>query len=110
MAYDEELADRIRSVLGQRPGMSERKMFGGIGFMLDGNMCCGVIGDELMLRLGDDAGTAAMRRDDVRAFDMTGRPMTGWVLVAAESVATEEQVAPWVDDAAAFVATLPPKT
>ena len=86
VAYDEILADRVRDVLAGEPGLSERKMFGGLAFMLDGHMCCGLVGDRLMLRLGADEAARALRRPHVEAMDLTGRPMTGMVHVTADRV------------------------
>jgi hypothetical protein len=109
VAYDEALADRMRDLLSVREGFSERKMFGGIGFMLNGNMACGVSGDELMVRLDAQEGEKALAEDHVRAFDMTGRPMKGWVLVGPEATVSDEGLAGWVDAGAGFAASLPPK-
>jgi TfoX/Sxy family transcriptional regulator of competence genes len=78
MAYDEQLADRVREELQADPGFSERKMFGGLCFMLRGNMCAGVVGERLMLRLGEDGATAALRQPGVSPMDFTGRPMRAW--------------------------------
>jgi TfoX/Sxy family transcriptional regulator of competence genes len=109
MAYDDELGDRIRDVLAGRDGVREQKMFGGLGFMVGGHMAVGVIKDELMARVGADREDEALAQPHARLMDFTGRPMTGFIQVAAEGVATEEQVRPWVERALAFVATLPPK-
>ena len=75
MAYDEELAARVRDVLGDAPDVMERKMFGGLAFMLSGNMACGIVGADLMLRLGDDGADAALDQPHVRPMDFTHRPM-----------------------------------
>jgi TfoX/Sxy family transcriptional regulator of competence genes len=109
MAYDEQLAERIRQVLADQSGVSERRMFGGIGFLLNGNMCCGVSGDELILRLGGEGGEAALEDSNVRPFDMTGRPMKGWVLVAAAGLGTDDALRRWVGEGVDFAASLPPK-
>jgi TfoX/Sxy family transcriptional regulator of competence genes len=109
MAYDEELADRIRDVLAGRDDVREQKMFGGIGFMVGGHMAVGVIKDELMARVGADGEDEALAQPHARLMDFTGRPMTGFIQVAAEGVATEAQVRPWVERALAYVTTLPPK-
>ena len=77
MAYDEKLADRVRDILEGDPGVSERKMFGGLAFMVDGHMACGIAGDDLMLRLGAEGAEAALQKPHVRPMDFTGRPMTG---------------------------------
>lgn len=108
MAYDERLADRVRDVLVTDAGLTERKMFGGLAFMLDGHMCCGIVGDELMLRLGVDGADAALQRPHVRPMDFTGRPMTGMVYVAPEGL-RGVALRRWVERARAFVHTLPPK-
>lgn len=108
MAYDERLADRVRHVLEGGPGISERKMFGGIAFMVDGHMACGIAGDELMLRLGPEGAEAALRRPGVRPMDFTGRPMKGMVFVAPQGL-RGAALRRWVEAAAAFARTLPPK-
>ena len=108
MAYDERLAERVRDILAGDPALSERKMFGGLAFMLDGNMCCGIVGNELMLRLGAEGAEKALERADVRPMDFTGRPMTGMVYVAPEGV-RGRSLRTWVERAAGFARTLPPK-
>jgi TfoX/Sxy family transcriptional regulator of competence genes len=109
MAYDEDLAERVRAVISARDAFGEREMFGGIGFMVGGNMACGVSGDELMVRLGPDEASKALAEEHVRVFDMTGRPMKGWILVGPEATASDEDLAAWVDAGADFAASLPPK-
>jgi TfoX/Sxy family transcriptional regulator of competence genes len=109
MAFDEELAERLRAVLRPRPGVTEKRMFGGLSFLLEGNMCCGVIGDELVARVGSDASDAALAQPGARLFDFSGRPMAGWVMVAPDAVSTPQALTAWVDRALAFVGTLPPK-
>jgi TfoX/Sxy family transcriptional regulator of competence genes len=108
MAYDEALADRIRTALAGRDAISERKMFGGIGFLHHGNMCAGVWKESLIARVGD-ADEQYLTEPHVGAFDVTGRPMSGWLLVAAEAVADDVDVERWVDRSLAFTGTLPPK-
>jgi TfoX/Sxy family transcriptional regulator of competence genes len=109
MAYDDALADRVRELISARPNVSERKMFGGIAFMVDGNMAVGVSGDELMVRLDPADSDQALTEDGVRVFDMTGRPMKGWILVAAERTSDEAGLSEWVDAGAEYAASLPPK-
>jgi hypothetical protein len=109
MAYDEALADRVEAALAGRDGFTHRKMFGGVGHMLDGNMCVGVWKDELILRLAAEDADAALREPHVRVFDITGRPMTGWVLVGPEATSTDEELRGWIDRAVAYVSVLPPK-
>jgi hypothetical protein len=104
MAYDEALAERVRAALGEHPGLTERKMFGGIGFMLNGNMCVGVHGDELIVRLAPERTDEALAQPHTRVFDMTGRPMKGWILVGA---AADLDV--WIAEAAAYASSLPAK-
>ncbi len=109
MAYDEQLAERVRELLALREGLVERKMFGGIAWMLDGNLACGVIGDELIVRVGPEESERALAEPGTRVFDFTGRPSRGIVVVAAEAVASESELAEWVDAGAGFAASLPAK-
>jgi hypothetical protein len=109
LAYDDALADRVRELISLRADGAERKMFGGIAFMLAGNMACGVLGDELIVRLGPEEGERALAEPHTRAFDFTGRPMRGFVVVGPGGVATEEELAGWVDAGADFAASLPAK-
>ena len=108
MAFDENLAGRVRDVLASEPGLTERKMFGGLAFMLGGHMCCGIVGDELMLRLGIDGAEAALDRDHVRPMDFTGRPMAGMVFVSPEGLQGAALRA-WVGHAKACGSTVNPK-
>jgi TfoX/Sxy family transcriptional regulator of competence genes len=109
MAFDESLAARIRAHLGKRNGVAERKMFGGITFLLQGNMCCGVHRDALIVRLGPEEAARALREPHTRVFDLTGRPMKAWVLVEPKGLATIAQLENWVDRAAKYAGSLPPK-
>ncbi len=109
MAFDEGLAHRIREQLGPRPDLTERKMFGGIGFMTSGNMLVGVSGDDLICRVGPEGMDDALAQPGARVFDMTGRPMSGWVLVSGEAVAEEDDLASWIERADRFVGMLAPK-
>jgi TfoX/Sxy family transcriptional regulator of competence genes len=109
MAYDEAVADRVREALGPRPELSERKMFGGLCLMAGGHMFCGILGDELMLRLGPDGAEAALDRPHVRPMDFTGRPMKGMVYVEPAGFRGEKALLGWLDLALGFCATLPPK-
>jgi TfoX/Sxy family transcriptional regulator of competence genes len=108
MAYDEDLADRIRDVLAARD-VREQKMFGGLAFMVGGHMTVGVVGDELIARVGADGEDEALEQPHARPMDFTGRPMTGFVFVDAAGVANDDDVRAWVERALAFVATLPPR-
>ena len=109
MAYDEDLAQRVRDVLAARAEVTERKMFGGIAFMVAGNMACGVLGEDLIIRLGDDEGEKALEEDDVRPFDFTGKPMKNIVYVAPERTSDDAGLAQWVETGADYAASLPPK-
>jgi TfoX/Sxy family transcriptional regulator of competence genes len=109
MAYDEDLANRIREQLAAEPAMTEKQMFGGIAFLLSGNMAVGVSGDELMVRVGPEAADEALEEPYARVFDMTGRPMKGWVLVAAPGVASDEALGDWVARGVSFARSLPAK-
>ena len=109
MAYDEKLAERVRKALARRRGLTERKMFGGIAFMLRGNMCCGVQNDELILRLAPEEAERALRKAHTRPFDMTGRPMKGFVVVTPGGHKTSAALRKWVEQAARFARSLPAK-
>jgi TfoX/Sxy family transcriptional regulator of competence genes len=109
MAFDETLAARIRAHLSSRTGVGERKMFGGVIFMLHGNMCCGVHRDALIVRLGPEEASRALAEPHTRVFDLTGRPMKAWVLVEAKGVAKHTQLGKWVDLAVNWAGSLPPK-
>src|SRR5687768_10870222 len=92
MAYDEALAQRIRTALPGVPGLTEKKMFGGLAFLVDGNMACGVSKDNLMVRISPDAMAAALALPNVRVFDMTGRPMKGWIIVEPAGVQADHDL------------------
>jgi TfoX/Sxy family transcriptional regulator of competence genes len=109
MAYDEELADRIREQLASRSDVTERKMFGGIAFMVAGNMACGVLGEDLIVRLGEEDGEKALAEEGVRPFDFTGKPMKNIVYVSPEQTADDDALSKWVDAGADFAASLPSK-
>ena len=109
MAYDDNLAARIRAQLISREGYDEKKMFGGIGFLLHGNMACGVLADRLVIRVGPERYRQALARPGVILFDITGRPMTGWVQVTPVAWQDPEQFADWVELGAAYALSLPAK-
>ncbi|MFB6639422.1 TfoX/Sxy family protein [Streptomyces chartreusis] len=109
MAYDEGLAQRIRERLGGRTEITEKRMFGGIAFLVHGNMAVGVSGDDLMVRVGPDGTDAALARPGTRIFDMTGRPMKGWILVAGDALTEDDVLRAWIEEGRAFAAGLPPK-
>jgi hypothetical protein len=85
------------------------RMFGGLAFLVDGNMAVGVLGSDLMVRVGPDGDTAALSRPGARPFAMTGRPMAGWVLVGPDGYSVERDFAAWVDEGVTFASSLPPK-
>jgi TfoX/Sxy family transcriptional regulator of competence genes len=110
MAFDQEMAQRVRAALaaaGQQP--VEKKMFGGLSFLVRGNMCCGVLGDDLLIRVGAEASGTALADPAARPFDMGRGPSKGWVVIAADGTATDQALADWIQQALAFVATLPAK-
>src|SRR5262245_25289645 len=109
MAFNEALADRIRQGLGRRKDVEEKKMFGGIGFLLNGNMLVGVWKDSLIVRLGPKGGDEALLEPHVREFDITGRAMKGWVLVALEGIEDDDSLSGWIQRAMKFVGRLPAK-
>jgi TfoX/Sxy family transcriptional regulator of competence genes len=109
MAYDEGLATRVREELGDQPGLTEKQMFGGLAFLLNGNMACGVRGDDLIVRVAADAADAALEEPGARPFDLTGRPMKGWLLVAADGHAEDDDLRRWVGRGLAYASSLPPK-
>jgi TfoX/Sxy family transcriptional regulator of competence genes len=109
MAYDKGLAQRIREELDQIPGLLEQAMFGGIGFMVNGNMACGVNKDELIVRVGPENYDQALEKSHTRAFDFTGRPMKGWVMVAPEGYESDEDLKYWIEQGVSFAQSLPEK-
>ncbi len=110
MAFDNKLAERIRKRLGKRAGLTEKKMFGGIAFLLNGNMCCGVHGQEMIVRLDPEETDKALSLRNTRVFDLSGgRPMKGWILVQPKGLATEDALAKWVGVAVKYASSLPAK-
>lgn len=109
MAYDEGVAQRVREIVGTRPGVTERKMFGGIAFMSHGHMFIGVLGDTLMARIGPTAYPNVLKKPHVREMDFTGKPMKGYVFVDPGGFESDAELESWVNASYAFVASLPPK-
>jgi TfoX/Sxy family transcriptional regulator of competence genes len=109
MAYSESLAERIRRRLAGLQGIEEKKMFGGVGFLLNGNLCVGVRKESLIARLGPDQAQDALRDSSVTEFAVGGRPMKGWVLVAPEGIEDDGRLDDWIQCAGTFVNTLPAK-
>lgn len=109
MAYDEGLAERIREALADQPGITERKMFGGLAFMSRGHMFVGIVGESLMARVGPEVYADALSRPHARVMDFTKKPMKGYVYVDPPGIEDDRALAEWVDWSHAFVATLPAK-
>jgi TfoX/Sxy family transcriptional regulator of competence genes len=109
MAFSEALAERIRQRLARRKNVEEKKMFGGIGFLLNGNLLVGVWKDSLIVRLGPGEGEEALKEPHAKEFDITGRPMKGWVLVELKGVQHDDQLKGWIQRAVTFVRTFPAK-
>ena len=108
MAYNQTLAERIRSQLHGIPYV-EKKMFGGVGFLLTGNMACGVNKDDLIVRVDPERHHTLLKKPHAKPFDLTGRPMKGWLLVEAAGCKTDRQLSTWVKEGTTFASTLPPK-
>ena len=108
MAYDLKLAERIRSELDGMPFV-EKKMFGGVGFLLQGNMACGVNKDDLIVRVDPAKHASLLKKSHAKPFDLTGKPMKGWLVIEAEGCKTEKQLSAWVKEGLEFASTLPPK-
>jgi TfoX/Sxy family transcriptional regulator of competence genes len=109
MAYSETIAQRMRLELAGLPGLVEKKMFGGVSFMLRGNMACGVIGDEIIVRVGPERYDEALSHPEAHPFAMTGRPMSGWVAVSSANLETGAALREWVRWGVDFAASLPEK-
>ena len=109
MAFNQELSDRVRVTLAGTEGLDERVMFGGIGFLIHGNMACGVIGDRLIVRVGPESYEAALQQPNVREFDYTGQPMKGWITVLPAGTNNETRLKDWVSAGLNFTRTLPHK-
>ena len=109
MAYDEGLAERLREVVAEEPGITEKKMFGGLALMTRGHMFVGIVGDALMVRVGPEGYEAALARPHVRPMDFTGKPMTGYVFVDPPGLESDDELAGWVERGRAFAGGLPAK-
>ena len=109
MPHNGRLAERVRSLLAEEPLLSERNMFGGISFMLAGNYCCGVLNDDLVVRVPPGDAASALGRPHVRPMDFTGRPMKNWFYIAPEGTRTKRALAIWVGRARESALSLPPK-
>jgi TfoX/Sxy family transcriptional regulator of competence genes len=109
VAYDPELAEKVRRLMVRRPNASERKMFGGLAFMVKDHMCCGVLGEKLVVRVAPNDYRKWQAPPDVRPMDFTGRPLTGFLYVEKKAYAAPGALARWVGRAVAFAESLPPK-
>lgn len=109
MAYDEGLAQRVRDLLVEHAGVTERRMFGGLAFLLRGNMCCGIVKDDLMVRVGPDGHEAALAEAGARPMDFTGKAMKGMVYVGAQGYEDDDALARWVGRGVSFARSLPAK-
>jgi hypothetical protein len=109
MAYDLKLAQRVREVLGSAKGLSEKEQFGGVAFLMRGNVACGIIGNELLVRVGPQRHEEAMSSKDAKPFSLTGRPSKGWVLVAPSGVRSSASLKKWAEMGLEFAKSLPPK-
>lgn len=109
MAYDEKLAERVRASLAERGDVAERKMFGGLCFLVGGNMAVGIVGSELMVRVGPEAYPSALAKPHAREMDFTGRPMRGMVYVEVAGLRSRRQLETWVGRGVAFASALPRK-
>jgi TfoX/Sxy family transcriptional regulator of competence genes len=109
MAYDEKLAEQVRAILATKPGFSEKKMFGGMCFLLAGNMCCGIIGEKLMIRSNLEDYEALLKQKHVEPMTYTGRTLRGMVWIQPEGLKRFDAVAAWVEKSVRFVRALPRK-
>lgn len=109
MAYDEGLVERIRDIFIDNAQVTEKKMFGGLCFLLSGNMCCGIVGDSLMARIGPDAYAESLKRTHAREMDFTGKPMRGMVYASPPGIESDEMLADWLGLCTDFAASLPKK-
>jgi TfoX/Sxy family transcriptional regulator of competence genes len=109
MPYNEEIDGRIHEIVARWKNTKAKKMFGGVCHLLNGNMVCGVYKDYLILRLGEKSAADALKRSHTRPFDISGKPMKGWVMVEEGGFETDQVLRDWLDKARGFVETLPPK-
>ena len=109
MAASKLLVERVRHLLSRRRGITEKKMFGGVCFLLNGNMLVAVWNDSLIARLGIEQVIIALKEPDVRAMDLTGRPMKGWIVVEPDGIDSDRRLTHWIDLSTTFARTLPAK-
>jgi TfoX/Sxy family transcriptional regulator of competence genes len=106
MAYDEQLARRIRKILRRRDGVTEKKMFGGLSFLLHGKMCCGVLQNDLVVRIQPEDYEAALKESYVRPMDFTGRPLKGFIYIGPEGYQTEKDLSRWIEHGVEFASSI----
>src|SRR5262245_37435767 len=109
MAFDEDLAGRVRKEIGRREDLAEKKMFGGFAFLINGNMSVGLHGSELVVRIPPDETDAALKEPGVRIFDITGRPMKGWLLIGSAGVKDPAALRKWIRRGVGYASSLPKK-
>lgn len=109
MAYDEGLAQRVREILEEKPGYNEKKMFGGICFLLHGNMACGILDYDIIIRVGPEQYEKSLKLPYTRIFDFTGRPMKGWIMVSQKGHDSDDDLFGWVQKGVNYALSLPPK-
>ena len=109
MAYDEQLAERVRRLLAQHDGLVEKRMFGGLSFILRGNMCCGVVRDDLVIRVGREEYGTLLAEPHARPMDFTGRPLRGFVYVGPDGYRSDGALEKWLERGVDFAMSLPPK-
>jgi TfoX/Sxy family transcriptional regulator of competence genes len=109
MAYDLNLAMRVKSALGNQDGLVEKKMFGGIGYLVNGNMACGVHANNLIIRVGKERHLEALTQPDTRVFDLNGKPMAGWIYVEPQACANDHDLQKWINYGIEYALSLPPK-
>jgi hypothetical protein len=109
LPYNEQIEIRIKKIISDWENTDHKNMFGGVCYLLNGNMFCGVYKDFLILRLGEESGNKALLLPHVRPFDITGKPMKGWVMVGQDGIQTDHDLASWLNQSKKFVSTLPSK-
>src|SRR3989337_3527345 len=109
MAYDVDLAARIRILIGKNKNFEEKKMFGGVGFLINGNLACGVHKNDMILRVSPDHYAPLLRRVNTRVFDLSGKPMKGWLLVEPAGLKSQAQLKAWISEGVTFAKSLPSK-
>jgi TfoX/Sxy family transcriptional regulator of competence genes len=109
MAFDEQLANSVRNQLGRKAGLVEKKMFGGLAFLINGNLSVGVHGNDLIVRVAPESTDAALKESGARVFDLTGRPMKGWLLVGGAGINDPASLAKWVRRGVEYASSLPRK-